>query len=466
MLKKFNPENSINDYQNSDCQGLQNIIENLTNLISSTDESLVISLEAPWGCGKTFFSNYLKSHLIHEGNFCIYFNAWENDYSDDPFVVFLKTIQLYFSTQQVANKDLEKKLERIMKAGIQIIKYSAPVLIKAITKGVLDFEKIQEIHSESIKDEISKALTSFAEDKLSAFEKRQLGIKDLKNELAGFINSISSMPDQKRKEFVIIVDELDRCRPDFAIELLENIKHIFNIYGLKTIIALDINQMESSLKTIYGNQMDTMGYIKRFFDYRLKLPEPNLDCFGDFLFKEYGFQEILNKQNQDYIIDYITYFLKTIKASFRDLEKIIYEINVVLRTSDRQIRDLFILVCFLVILKQFEFEDYQKFRKKDFRISDLDKKYGHLLENRDYLYTEKVWLLVRSFIMKEFFTRQQLEEEQKRYQKIVSSSESNAKLKENAHFINMKLSDLDNNPPHNKVSSVMDRIDFISEYYQ
>ena len=87
------------------------------------------------------------------------------------------------------------------------------------------------------------------------------------------------MQKQKKGKLVIIIDELDRCRPTFAIQTLELAKHLFAIPGLVFIFALDIEQLSCSAKTVYGSGMDAAGYLCRFFDYIGKMPKPNQKSF-------------------------------------------------------------------------------------------------------------------------------------------------------------------------------------------
>ena len=80
---------------------------------------------------------------------------------------------------------------------------------------------------------------------------------------------------ESEKKIVVVIDELDRCRPDFAIKTLEIAKHIFDIENLVFIISLDMEQLGYSLKTVYGQEMDTSGYLYRFFDYVSNMPKYN-----------------------------------------------------------------------------------------------------------------------------------------------------------------------------------------------
>lgn len=82
----------------------------------------------------------------------------------------------------------------------------------------------------------------------------------------------------------ILVDELDRCRPDYAIELLEGIKHLFGVKGIYFVVATNIDQLSESVKAVYGTGFDGARYLKRFFDLEYTLPEPDRFAFAKYLF--------------------------------------------------------------------------------------------------------------------------------------------------------------------------------------
>ena len=91
---------------------------------------------------------------------------------------------------------------------------------------------------------------------------------------------------------IFFIDELDRCRPNFAIELLEVIKHLFYIDNFIFIISIDKDQLSYSIANIYGHNMDTEGYLRRFFDLDYTLPRISskeyIDLISDDIFKDFA----------------------------------------------------------------------------------------------------------------------------------------------------------------------------------
>jgi len=89
-------------------------------------------------------------------------------------------------------------------------------------------------------------------------------IKELRSEMATVV--------QATGKIAIIIDELDRCKPTFAVQTLEIVKHLFNVPGIVFIFSLDLTQLQHCIKTGYGNEFDAIGYLERFFDYTSLLP--------------------------------------------------------------------------------------------------------------------------------------------------------------------------------------------------
>ena len=90
----------------------------------------------------------------------------------------------------------------------------------------------------------------------------------------------------KRKKLLIIIDELDRCKPLFALQTLEIVKHLFDIPNVVFLLAMDFSQLRHSVATVYGQDMDSEGYLRRFANHLVKLPAPSIREYVNFLFKE------------------------------------------------------------------------------------------------------------------------------------------------------------------------------------
>ena len=263
--------------------------EDIANFITELDlieESMCISLDAKWGEGKTFFvkqtcevleylawksrllsdevfpddsrSKYLKnSHIFNsieiENIFIpIYYNAWMHDNQKDPLMSLILAMTTsregYFNT---TIKERDRK-----KAIVQLVS------MISITYGwvTTNFHK-----PEDNLDILSKALNE---------EKIRECVKDIFNDIIV----------ENGSKLVVFIDELDRCRPSFAVEMLERIKHYFEDDRIIFVVSLNKEQLVHTISTYYGEGFDATGYLNKFFDESINLPELSsfekhlLDC--------------------------------------------------------------------------------------------------------------------------------------------------------------------------------------------
>lgn len=71
---------------------------------------------------------------------------------------------------------------------------------------------------------------------------------------------------------VIVIDELDRCRPDYALAVLEVIKHFFAVPKVHFILGINGEALESSVRARYGVDVDAESYLRKFINASFSLP--------------------------------------------------------------------------------------------------------------------------------------------------------------------------------------------------
>ncbi len=240
----------------------------------------VIDIDATWGMGKTtllkmwinelekgYSSQYSEFKNVRNG--CVYYNAWENDYNADALTPLIYAICGSLSAK--ANKSdgwfegFKEKMKAMVSTGVGIItsylcyqNTGSDLLASGIGgTAVATTDAVFHILEGKEPEEIGKA---YLEDQ----EKRE-----------AFHNAVSDLATACGKLFIFI-DELDRCRPTFAIQTLECIKHYFNIPNVVFIFATDMSQLAHTVETCYGHGMDAGGYFLKFFDHIMHLPVPNI----------------------------------------------------------------------------------------------------------------------------------------------------------------------------------------------
>jgi len=335
LLEK-NPQleiDPINPFLN-DRLDRQVVIENLTQLIRTLSQPFVISLEAPWGSGKTTFVLMWRKYLENNNHPVLYFNAWESDYVSDPLIAFLGEMHKLIENERTKGKNTEliQTLNRVKELGGYFIRKSVPVIIQIASQGL--------ISQESLKGDISKALRDLAADRIAAYEEERKSISNFKEELSKFVDLVITRG--KEQPLVIFIDELDRCRPNFAIELLERIKHLFNVPNVLFVMSLDREQLESSVQKVYGIKNDAAGYLARFIDFKFKLPKMDPNSYINHLFNRFGFDELFNtrtRYSRDYIDDkdnflhFVNVWFTIFNFNLRQQEQCFTVMNLVCRTT-------------------------------------------------------------------------------------------------------------------------------------
>lgn len=295
------------------------IAENLTKIIEAQNKPMVISLDSDWGTGKTTFVTMWKDLLDNDSNYSskfntLYFNAWEHDYIKDPLLAIFSEIE-----SQIKEDDpkLKQNFDKVKSKIKPYVKLAATTGAKMLTAGALNLDKIK--LGDDNETELIALAEKFGDLAIQEISASKTVRSELKKEMSEYQESCG-------KKIIFFIDELDRCRPNFAIELLEVIKHLFDIDNFIFIISIDKEQLSHSVSTIYGHDMDTVGYLRRFFDLDYKLPKVDLKKYIDI-----KNSTIFNKYHN---VDLFKIFIKELfiseKFSLRDIEKAYYYMELLL----------------------------------------------------------------------------------------------------------------------------------------
>ncbi|TQV77176.1 NTPase [Aliikangiella marina] len=332
----------------NDCLSRSGDVENLSLLLRNIASPIVISVNAPWGHGKTTFLEMLHADLKLSNRKSVFFSAWETDFASDPLLAFLGEINQEINSLITGDEEKSEAWETAKKAGGHILKKGIPALVKLVTAGVIDAEKMLE-------DEAANLSKSLSKDLIDEYSKNKDAIFEFKENLKKILVTQSG----ESENLYIFIDELDRCRPTYAIELLERIKHLLDIDGLVFVLAMDKEQLSHSVKAIYGNDFESKGYLKRFIDIEYVLPNSELDDFIDKLYKTFGFYRFFEKRKKYRAFQYDKDRLKNVfklvaKAkdySLREVEQIIARINLVIHSTNENTYIYPALLTFLVTTK-------------------------------------------------------------------------------------------------------------------
>lgn len=241
----------------------------------SESNSFVLAIDSSWGTGKTTFLKMLESKISEvkkDSCVIINYNAWKSDAWKNPFETLMYTIledKIFNATDDGENlKQIGKDLKEVAKSiGKGLVKKQLSKIVSEELIENLDKEIIQSGDYKRFMDN-----TSINYDFFKEYKEYNDNIEIMKRNL----NKIC-----EQTQIVVFIDELDRCKPTFAIELLEMIKHLFDVENMVFVFALDISQLSYSVQSVYGNGIDSTGYLCRFFDYISKLPKFDVSTYID-----------------------------------------------------------------------------------------------------------------------------------------------------------------------------------------
>ncbi|MEM5533241.1 KAP family P-loop NTPase fold protein [Pseudoalteromonas arctica] len=245
----------------------------------------VLNLNAEWGAGKTYFLKRWSQDLAVDYPI-VYIDAWQQDYSDDPFLTVIAAIIEQLGKQASFTIKIPNKAASIFKAV-------APAIAQGLTKKIsgIDLAELNTLlfseedeeseDKDSVKQnssEFSPAIKALAQNLIKDHEAKNKSIEVIKSKLADWVSKFEKQEDKSLPIFIFI-DELDRCRPSYAVEMLETIKHIFDVKGIVFVVATDTEQLQHTIKSIYGEGFDAKIYLGRFFNSRYSLKRPVLKDF-------------------------------------------------------------------------------------------------------------------------------------------------------------------------------------------
>ena len=265
-LKLPEPEVSSSEPWGDDVLGRAEIAGRLTNLIRDQSSPFTISIHGYWGTGKTFMLKRWQKDLENQGFQAIYFNAWEDDFCDDPLLAIIGQLAEHFREGSLA--EWAKRIGAVVKPLVRQTVDAAlpmatglPVRLPQQRQNLLD-----PLYRYRVQTETKQRL------------KTHLA------EMSAKVRKDSEHP------VVFIIDELDRCRPTFAIELLERVKHIFDVPDLVFVFGINRDELCKSLASVYGD-IDVDVYLRRFFDMEFTLPEVDSENFARYLITYFGLEQ-------------------------------------------------------------------------------------------------------------------------------------------------------------------------------
>lgn len=287
-------ENLMKHYL-SDTIGRNDDLFYFVRILSGLSSGSAVALNAAWGSGKTFFVKQAKMLIdIHNPNSdidieflneeeiasikkvynkynygtekyempkmaTVYYDAWKYDNTEDPLLSLLYCIITRYRENINPSKVswMKGALLKSLPLFNGLAKSVTGLDIKEILEGLKNILETQEDWFKQIKKE-----------------------NDIEKQVREFLSYIIRNDEEK---LIIFIDELDRCNPQYAVKLLERVKHYFNHPKVVFVISYNKAELQHSIKTLYGSEFSADKYLERFFDYEFGLSTIDVEKYMDIL---------------------------------------------------------------------------------------------------------------------------------------------------------------------------------------
>ena len=251
-------------------------------------------------------------------------------------------------------QSFKDKAAKVAKATMSIGAKIGIGLAKKYLLGGIDLEEEIESSMSEAGEEIGSLSSKWIEAKFDEHEKD-------KKTITAFRDELKALASDQEKPIVIFIDELDRCKPDFAVKLIERIKHFFDVPNIVFVLLINREQLESAIKGIYGSDTNASAYLGKFINFFFLLPKPKFEDYDSERFFERYIREMFRKyrfpqhESTESIIKIIATFSTAFNLSLRDIEKV-----VALYAFAYPMQQLESILIYIIILKQKNYKQFQQ----------------------------------------------------------------------------------------------------------
>ncbi len=252
-------------FDKNDKFGLKTFSEKLEKFLMIENDfvegGLVVSLTAPFGYGKTTFLSMWKNDIDERRKkdenlpITITLNAWESDYCGDPLLAIVSSLIKSLDEHQQSTQS------KVLREAAKDLAWLAVGLANQVAEKLTGVDSIKAGEFAESKKKKKPDFIKLYQEKSEALNKMKEALKQV-------------FGGENPKAF-IFVDELDRCRPDYAISYLETIKHVFDIHGMVFVLAVDYHHLSCSARALFGQDLKFEEYFRKFVQRSIALPKLN-----------------------------------------------------------------------------------------------------------------------------------------------------------------------------------------------
>ncbi len=341
----------------NDCLERKEPAEILARVLESIEGPCVLAVDAPWGAGKTTFLKMLGHHLRRQAFPVVEFNAWTTDYTDDPFVALSEELTDGLRQQPTGPVT---EIDKVREAAKEVLRRAVPSAIRLATAGLLDIDPLME-------KEAGQVLASYAQKRLSDYLDTKTSLQTFRTSLEELANKLAQT--SRGLPLIFVIDELDRCRPSYAVQLLETAKHLFSVDRVVFILAVNRSELAHSIRAVYGGEFDALGYLRRFIDIDFRLPDSDRRPFIESALDKTGIEDYFRNRstertlgdNYESIRNLLVGLFIGSDLSLRRVARSIHRLGLVFASLRRDRPSLALAATTALVLRELDRERYERF---------------------------------------------------------------------------------------------------------
>lgn len=306
------------------------VAQRLTDLLERVEQPLVIALDGGWGSGKSHFLKlWTGAHSKELGGNAqvIYFDAFEHDYLDDPLISLIGSLlkQSMQLNGHVNASFSATALSRIKSTGIRLAKPGLRIGLAVATAGASEM-------ANAVWDAGLKSAEGAVGDAIEDFWKKEAGRTAAMQQFRDALTALTvpARDGDPPHKIVFILDELDRCRPDYALTMLEIVKHFFAVPNVHFVLGTNMVALENSVRSRYGADIRATEYLAKFVHLRMRFPTDRdhqgngpWATYFDHLSRQVG----IGPNSAQSLRDNLSIFSGSTQISLRDVQRLVSRLS-------------------------------------------------------------------------------------------------------------------------------------------
>ena len=283
-------------------------VETLCQRLRNAPGPLVVAVNGDFGSGKSVFLKMCAAHL-RQGRTAVYeFDAWQESHTNNPIIDLVSAL-----------KKREPAFKRLLTIAVDIGSAMSAVV-----------EPVAGIGSVAAWWRRARRKTDRESSQFDTWQ-------NVSKQREAFHAELQRTAAKQDHNIVVLVDELDRCFPHQALQVLNVIRHLFDVAGVVVVVAMNQKELEHRVKQIYGQDSKADIFLARFWDLPITLQtlaSSEMDSYLNSAIDGAGISNRLNMLSDSYSYPMLRLLVERTGMSLRDIQQALHYLAAVLKSVD------------------------------------------------------------------------------------------------------------------------------------